>query len=165
MLKQNSRLISRLERLGDNLLIIAAFFAAYYGRDSLVFWNDILDLSLPFEGKLTLAPVKDYFIVLVVALIAYALSLNLMGAYGSMRLSSVWRLFRVSFVSSAFVFVVLAASLFILKIDISRSFVALFVLLSGCGLALERYLMLSKCYYLRSGRAGCSSSARDRCST
>lgn len=142
MLKQNSRLISRLERLGDNLLIIAAFFAAYYGRDSLVFWNDILDLSLPFEGKLTLAPVKDYFIVLVVALIAYALSLNLMGAYGSMRLSSVWRLFRVSFVSSAFVFVVLAASLFILKIDISRSFVALFVLLSGCGLALERYLML-----------------------
>lgn len=142
MLKQNSRLISRLERLGDNVIIMASFFAAYYGRDSLIFWNDILDLNLPFEGKLSLAPIKDYFLVLVVALLGYGLSLNLMGAYGSMRLSSVWRLFRVALVSSGFVFVSLAATLFLLKVDISRSFVALFVLLTGCGLSLERYSIL-----------------------
>ncbi len=153
MLKQNSRLISRLERLGDNAIIVAAFFAAYYGRDSLIFWNDILDLNLPFKGKAVLAPIKDYVLVLGVALIGYGLSLNLMGAYSSMRLSSVWRLFRVALVSSVAVFISLAATLFVLKIDISRSFVALFVVLAGCGLALERYSVLKFLrYWRRKGR-------------
>lgn len=153
MLKQNSRLISRLERLGDNAIIVAAFFAAYYGRDSLIFWNDILDLNLPFKGKAVLAPIKDYVLVLGVALIGYGLSLNLMGAYSSMRLSSVWRLFRVALVSSVVVFISLAATLFVLKIDISRSFVALFVVLAGCGLALERYSVLKFLrYWRRKGR-------------
>ena len=153
MLKQNSRLISRLERLGDNVIIIAAFFAAYYGRDSLIFWNDILDLNLPFEGKGNLAPIKDYFMVLIVAILGYGVSLNLMGAYGSMRLSSVWRLFRVAVLSSALVFVALAATLFLLKIDISRTYIALFVLLSGCGLALARYSVLKFLrYWRRKGR-------------
>ncbi len=153
MLKQNSRLISRLERLGDNAIIVAAFIAAYYGRDSLIFWSDILDLSSPFEGHGPLAPIKDYFIVLVVALVGYAVSLNLMGAYGSMRLSSVWRLFRLSLLSSLFVFFMLAATLFLLKVDISRAYVALFVLLSGCGLSLERYSVLKFLrYWRRKGR-------------
>lgn len=153
MLKQNSRLISRLERLGDNAIIVAAFFAAYYGRDSLIFWNDILDLNLPFKGKAVLAPIKDYVLVLGVALLGYTLSLNLMGAYSSMRLSSVWRLFRVALVSSVVVFISLAATLFVLKIDISRSFVALFVVLAGCGLALERYSVLKFLrYWRRKGR-------------
>ena len=142
MLKQNWRLISRLERLGDNLIILAAFFAAYYGRDSLIFWNDILDLNLPFDGY-QLAPIKDYFLVLLVGLMAYSLVLNLMGAYGSMRLSSVWRLFRVSLLSGVFVFIGLAATLYIFKLDISRSFLGLFVVLSSCGLTLERYLVFA----------------------
>ena len=148
MLKQNSRLISRIERLGDNLIVIVAFFAAYYGRNSLIFWNDILDLNLPFEGY-ELAPIKDYFIVLIVTVLGYGVLLNLMGAYGSMRRSSVLRLFRVAFLSSALVFVLLAATLFILKINISRSFVGLFVLLSGCGLAIERYAVLKFLRYWR----------------
>jgi len=95
MLKQNWRLISRLERIGDNLIIVAAFFAAYFGRDSLIFWNEILDLSLPFTGE-QLAPINEYVLVLLIGLIGYAVMLNLMGAYGSMRLSSVWRLFRIA---------------------------------------------------------------------
>jgi hypothetical protein len=114
MLKQNWRLISRLERLGDNLIIVGAFFLAYYGRDSLVFWNDILDLNIPFDGDI-LAPIKDYFLVLLVGLIGYGITLNLMGAYGSMRLSSVLRLFRISLVSSVVVFVLLAATLYLFK--------------------------------------------------
>lgn len=141
MLKQNWRLISRLERLGDNLIIVAAFFLAYYGRDSLVFWNDILDLNIPFDGDL-LAPIKDYFLVLLVGLIGYGLTLNLMGAYGSMRLSSVWRLLRISVLSGAAVFVILAATLYLFKLDISRSFLGLFVALSSCGLMIERYAVV-----------------------
>ena len=138
MLKQNWRLISRLERLGDNLIIVCAFFLAYYGRDSLVFWNDILDLNIPFDGDI-LAPIKDYFLVLLVGMIGYGITLSLMGAYGSMRLSSVLRLFRISLLSGAVVFVLLAATLYLFKLDISRSFLVLFVVLASCGLTMERY--------------------------
>ncbi|MEY4667484.1 MAG: hypothetical protein RL518_183 [Pseudomonadota bacterium] len=152
MLKQNWRLISRLERIGDNVIIVAAFFAAYYGRDSLIFWNDILDLSLPFAGEM-LAPIKDYVLVLLIGLLGYAVTLNLMGAYGSMRLSSVWRLFRISFMSGCSVFLILAAALYLLKLDISRSFLGLFIVLSSCGLTLERYLVFKFLrYWRRKGR-------------
>jgi len=148
MLKQNWRLIAALERIGDNLVIIAAFLSAYFGRSSLLFWNEKFNLNLPFEGE-ALLPIKEYFVVLLVGLIAYAIVLNLMGAYGSMRLSSVWRLFKVAFVSSAAVFFVVAAALFLLKYPISRSFIALFALLSGCGLALQRYVVLKLLRYWR----------------
>ena len=152
MLKQNWRLISRLERIGDNLIIIAAFFAAYFGRDSLIFWNEILDLSLPFTGE-QLAPITEYALVLLIGLIGYAVMLNLMGAYGSMRLSSVWRLFRISLLSGGGVFLLLAAALYLLKLDISRSFLALFIILSSCGLTLERYFVFKFLrYWRRKGR-------------
>ena len=152
MLKQNWRLISRLERIGDNLIIVAAFFAAYFGRDSLIFWNEILDLSLPFTGE-QLAPITEYALVLMVGIIGYALMLNLMGAYGSMRLSSVWRLFRISLMSGGGVFLLLAAALYLLKLDISRSFLALFIILSSCGLTLERYFVFKFLrYWRRKGR-------------
>jgi exopolysaccharide biosynthesis polyprenyl glycosylphosphotransferase len=152
MLKQNWRLISAVERLGDNIVIIAAFFGAYYGRSSLLFWNEKFNLALPFEGY-ELFPLSEYFVVLLVGIIGYAIVLNLMGAYGSMRLSSVWRLFRVAFVSSATVFCIVAAALFVLKYPISRSFIALFVLLAGCGLALERYAVLKFLrFWRRQGR-------------
>jgi exopolysaccharide biosynthesis polyprenyl glycosylphosphotransferase len=152
MLKQNWRLISAIERIGDNLVIIAAFLGAYFGRSSLLFWNEKLKLELPFEGY-DLLPLKDYFVVLLVGLIGYAIVLNMMGAYGSMRLSSVWRLFRVAFVSSAAVFCIVAAALFLLKYPISRSFIGLFALLAGCGLALERYAVLKLLrFWRRHGR-------------
>jgi exopolysaccharide biosynthesis polyprenyl glycosylphosphotransferase len=152
MLKQNWRLISRLERLGDNLIIVAAFFAAYYGRTFLIAANSDLHLGLPFEGS-QLAPIKDYVMVLVASMLGYAVTLNLLGAYGSMRLSSVWRLVRVAILSSAVVFVLLAATLFLLKIDISRSFIALFVLICGIGISVERYAVLKFLrYWRRHGR-------------
>lgn len=152
MLKQNWRLISVLERIGDNVIIIMAFVGAYYGRTSLLFWNDILGLGLRFEGE-HLLPIQDYLVVLFAGLLGYGLVLNSMGAYGSMRLSAVWRLFSLAFVSSVAVFVVLAAVLFILKFPISRSFIGLFVVLSGCGLALQRYAVLKFLrYWRRKGR-------------
>lgn len=141
MLKQNWRLVSGLERLGDNLVVVLAFLGAYYGRSSLLYWNELLDLGLRFEGY-ELLPLNEYLVVLLVGIIGYGVVLNGLGAYGSMRLSSVFRLFKLAFVSSAVVFCVVAAALFILKYPISRSFIGLFVSLAGCGLALERYLVL-----------------------
>lgn len=131
---------------------MAAFFAAYYGRTLLLRANADLDLGLPFEGA-QLAPIKDYVMVLVASVLGYGVTLNLLGAYGSMRLSSVWRLIRVAILSSLVVFVLLAATLFVLKIDISRSFIALFVLMCGIGISVERYAVLKFLrYWRRHGR-------------
>lgn len=141
MLKENWRLISRIERLGDLGLVVLCFFGAYYGRSSLIFWDETLRLGLPFSGEI-LAPVKDYFILLIVALLGYGVSLQLLGAYSSMRLSSPWRLLRISVLSSLMVFTLLATTLFVLKIDLSRSFVVLFCCLVALTLTAERYLIL-----------------------
>ena len=148
MLKENWRFISRIERLGDTFIIILMFFLAYHGRHSLFFWDQLLGLRLPFEGP-QLAPLRDYFIVLLLGLVSYTLTLNILGAYTSMRLSNVTQLVRISFVSSIVVFVVLAASLFVLKIPLSRSFIGLFCVLAALCLALERFLVLDFLRYWR----------------
>jgi len=141
MLKENWRLVSRLERLGDSLIIILSFFAAYYGRDSLIFWFKLYGFPSVFEGD-ELAPISTYFIVLFVGWVSYSVALNMLGAYSSMRLSSHWRLLRVSIVSSIAVFLVIAATLFILKLDFSRSFIFLFCFLVALLLTAERFLVL-----------------------
>lgn len=141
MLKENWRLISRIERCGDIVIIVLCFFAAYYSRGALLFWNEILQLQIPFEGE-QLAPIKDNFVVLAVAVVAYLVSLNMMGAYSSMRLSSHWRLLRVSILSSLLVFFTLAATLFLLKINLSRSFIGVFCFFVALSLTAERYVTL-----------------------
>ncbi|RMG42171.1 MAG: sugar transferase [Candidatus Dadabacteria bacterium] len=152
MLKENWRLISRLERLGDVLIIVLSFFLAYYGRNSMVVWNRVLGWNLPFQDG-GLAPIQDYSLVLVVSLISYMVVLQAVGAYTSMRFSSSIRLFGISLFSSAVVFFVLAAVLFLLKLDLSRSFIALFCLLVGLFLAGERYLVMALLrYWRRRGR-------------
>ncbi len=148
MLKQNWRIISLFERIGDFAIIVMCFFAAYHGRDSLVFWNDRFGWHLPFMGD-QLAPLKDYFIVLAVSLLGYWGMLSMLGAYSSMRLSSSFQLLKISLVSSVVVFFLLAAALFLLKIDLSRSFVALFCVLVCFSLAAERYVVLAVLRYWR----------------
>ena len=141
MLKENWRFIARVQRVSDLLITIFAFFAAYYGRTSLIFWNDYFNWNLPFEGP-QLAPISSYFFVLLIALVSYSITLNFLGAYSSMRLASSWQLFRLFTVSSLVVFFALSASLFLLKIDLSRSFIALFCLLMILCLSAERYVIL-----------------------
>ncbi len=141
MLKENSRLISRLERIGDVLIIISSFFLAYHGRGTIIQFVRERGWKIPFEGDV-LAPLSSYAIVLVTALIGYSLMLSAMGAYSSMRLSSPLRLIKVAFLSSLVVFFLLAATLFLLKLDLSRSFILIFTVSAMLGLACERYLVL-----------------------
>ncbi|MEZ4753367.1 MAG: sugar transferase [Bdellovibrionota bacterium] len=148
MLKENWRVISRTERVGDFLIIIMSFFAAYYGRDSLLYWDQRFQWGLPFSGDL-LAPLKDYFIVLFVGLLSYMATLQVFGAYSSMRLSSSFRLLRIGIVSSVITFFTLAAVLYILKIDLSRSFIVLFCVIVGLSLTAERFLVLEFLRYFR----------------
>jgi len=148
MLKENWRFISRIQRVGDLLIVIAAFFLAYYGRYSLFQWNEVLGWNLPFSGP-ALAPVNDYTIVLMVSLMGYALCLQIVGAYASMRLSSSWWLLRTSFASSLLVFLLLSSVIFLLKLDLSRSFIIFFCILVAFALTAERYLVLELLRYWR----------------
>lgn len=141
MLKENWRLISRIERIGDNLIIVLSFIFAYYGRSSLIYWDRKFGWALPFAGE-KLAPLPEYLTVLGVALISYNVILNVIGAYESMRINSTWKILREFLFASLLVFFTLAATLFTFKIDVSRSFVSLFCLLSGITLYIERCLVL-----------------------
>lgn len=134
------------------LIIIAAFYLAYVGRDALLYWNNLFGWDLPFTGT-ELAPIKDNFIVLIVGLLGYQLSLSLLGAYNSMRLMTALQLSGMFIVSTLCVFVTLATSLFLLKIDLSRSFIALFCLIAFLCLVGQRFLVLRLLrFYRRRGR-------------
>jgi len=142
VLKENWRLITRVERAGDILLVVLCFFGAYGIRLYAPWFADVLSIHLPFQG-VELAPIKDYFIVLVVGGVSFLVSLHLLGAYRSMRLTSWWQLSRIAMVSALFTFFTLSASLFLLKLDLSRSFIAIFCLLVAVTLTLERFAVLS----------------------
>lgn len=152
MLKEKWRTVSRLERVGDSLIIVACFFFAYYARSIVGLINSRIDLHLPLAGN-ELAPVKDYFIVLAIGVLSYQVLLNLLGAYNSMRLSSTWQLLRLSVIASSAVFIVLGAALFLLKIDLSRSFIAMFCGLVTLTLWIQRAVTLRVLrYWRRRGR-------------
>lgn len=148
MLKENWRLISRLERAGDFLLVVMTFFAAYYGRQSLLFWDSFFSLSLPFQGP-DLAPLREYYVILFLSIIYYPLVLSALGGYASMRLSSAFRLFKISLLASFLVFLLLAASLFILKLDLSRSFIGFYCGLVSIGVLAERWIGLKILRFFR----------------
>ena len=128
MLKAHWRLISRIERILDNLLVVAAFLIAYYLRDYFLLAANTVALPFPQELK-ELAAVDDYYLLLGVALPLYNAFLSLLGAYRSMRFSSVFHLLRVSVLSSGLVFLCEGSVLFLLKLDLSRSYVAIFCVL------------------------------------
>jgi exopolysaccharide biosynthesis polyprenyl glycosylphosphotransferase len=152
MLKENWRSIARIERVADNLIIILSFLIAYYGRNSLLHWNAYLNLGLPFGGEI-LAPLRSYLIVLLVALPLYNFSLNALGAYSSMRLATSARVLGIAALSSLVVFLGLAATFFLLKIDLSRLFVLLFCVINTLALATERFSVLAVLrYWRRKGR-------------
>jgi exopolysaccharide biosynthesis polyprenyl glycosylphosphotransferase len=152
MLKQNWRVISNIERVVDNLIIVAVFFLTYRLRDILF---GVLDIFSVTQGDTptTLAPIEDYFIVLGIALPLYNALLSMMGAYQSMRFSSLWKLFKIAFVSSVSVFLLEGSILYLLKLPLSRSFVGMFCLFCGAALFLERVIGLGLLRYFRaSGR-------------
>jgi exopolysaccharide biosynthesis polyprenyl glycosylphosphotransferase len=148
MLKENWRLISRVQRIGDLFIVIIAFLTAYYLRSILVYLNRHLSLNIPFQGD-KLAPIKEYFFILLIAIIAYGYLLRLRGAYESMRLSALPKLFFRSLYTSTVVFLILTAICFLLKVDISRSFLIAFCGLSTIFLTVERYSVLAILRYWR----------------
>lgn len=151
MLRENWRSIARIERLADSVIIILGFFIAYYGRSSLLYWDAELGWGLPLGGE-SLAAIGKYYIVLFVGLPLYIFTLQSFGAYDRVRITSHWRLLKVSLVSSCIVFLGIASILFSLKIDLSRIVIGLFCLIVTLSLTAERYLVQRLLRYWR-GRA------------
>lgn len=149
MLKENSRFISIVQRISDNFLVLGSFLLAYQARSAALFWNEYFSLKLPIQFG-NLAPLKDYLLVYIIALISFNLSLSSLGAYSSMRLRSFAQVFWIGFVCSFITFISLAALLFSLKISVSRSFIGTFCLLVGLFLTLSRFLVLRLLRIVRS---------------
>lgn len=141
MLKENWKFVSRLERIADLLIVFIAFFVAYYSRVGLVELDKYFHWGILSGPKL--GPINRYHFLLFTSILAYAGTLSLMGAYASMRLTSLWQLFRTFVMASVIVFFIITSILFLTKnIYISRSFVAVFCFVIIFGLTLERFLLL-----------------------
>ncbi len=154
MLRENWRSIARVERLADGAIVAIAFFAAYFVRSNMNFFESLTGVSLPFTltGE-RLGAVRDYYVVIFVGIVTYLTALKWFGGYGSMRLSTFGRLTRIAFLSSCVVFVALATVIFLLKLDLSRSVITLFCGFSAVLLVAERYLVLRALrYWRRKGR-------------
>jgi exopolysaccharide biosynthesis polyprenyl glycosylphosphotransferase len=150
MLKENWRFVSRVEKVADIALICLAFILTYQIRSNLTetgFLGWQVGSVLKLEAQL--APQSEYLIVLIIAITGYLVGLHAVGAYSSMRLSSSWRLAGISIFVSVAVLVLLSATLFLLKLDLSRSFIAIFCFLVSSLLLAERYLMLCCLRYWR----------------
>jgi exopolysaccharide biosynthesis polyprenyl glycosylphosphotransferase len=148
MLKNHWRIISSLERFADNIIIVATFFLSYFFRDPLLSAFSQFGLGEIHELR-SLAPIEQYLVVLGAGLPLFNAILSVLGAYRSMRFSSAFKLFRICVFSSLLVFLCQGSLLYLLKLDLSRSFVAIFCLLSGVFLFIERALVLGLLRFLR----------------
>lgn len=147
MLKSHWLIISRLARLGDNLLIGLSFLVTYHFRDWFVaVFARLTDSSLYGGG---LASIETYLVVLGIALPLYNAFLSMQGAYRSMRFQTRFGLFRIIAISSVLTFFSLGSLFFMLKLDLSRSFVGIFCLVSGLSLFAERLAILQALRFFR----------------
>jgi len=147
MLKNYWRIVSRIERVLDNAILVGAFFLTHRFR-ALISQSGLDDFFQ--EGLRRLGPVEDYFVVLGFTIPLFNSVLSMLGAYRSMRLSKPIQLLRLSFSAAVVVFILLGALFYILKLDLSRSFVALYCFISAFLIFLVR---LSALVVLRFFRA------------
>ena len=150
MLKTHWRIISRIERVLDNLIVVVAFYASYHLRDDVLQMIPVLQASFA-DGLQKLGTLEDYLVILGCSLPLFNAVLSILGAYNSMRFSSYWRILRISIFAGALVFLLQGSVLYILKLDLSRSFLAVFVCLSSVGILLLRInvLLLLRFFRLR----------------
>ena len=148
MLKAHWRIISRIERIVDNAVIIAAFFLTYYLRDMVLAFAGATGLSVA-QTLTVLGPIDQYLVVLGVGLPVYNAALSSLGGYRSMRVWSWSKLLRFTVGSSAIVFLGQGFFLYLLKLDLSRSFVGIFCTLCALGLFGERFVVLLALRFFR----------------
>ena len=148
MLKRYWRVISGLERIADILAVLIAFFASYYFRDDIIRFLAKNGFKI-FTEKKSLASVSNYLVVLLFSFPYTFIILNLIGASKSMRKLSLLSLFRMGIALSFFLFLAISATLYIFKIDLSRSLIIFFSIFSGIFFFIERLLVLKILRFFR----------------
>ncbi len=141
MLKNHWRLISRLARAGDNLLIGVAFVITYNFRDNILHFLTSFEFSV-VESVTSLAPIDTYVVILGLSLPLYNAFLSVFGAYRSMRFQSYIQPLRFSGLASILVFLSIGSLLYMLKLDLSRSFVGIFCTITTLLIYTERVIIL-----------------------
>ena len=130
----------------DNGILVGAFFLTHRFR-ALISQSGLDNFF--GEGIRQLGPVQDYFVVLGFTIPLFNSVLSMLGAYRSMRLSKPLQLLRLSFSAALVVFVLLGALFYILKLDLSRSFVALYCFASAFLIFLVRIAALMVLRFFR----------------
>ena len=148
MLRQHWKLINHLERLGDNFVIVVAFFCTYYLRNIILTEESRLIGTLP-KAFSELGPLEDYFVILILGIPLFNAILSLLGAYRSMRFMSYLTLAKLSLFASLVVFLCIGSFLYALKLDLSRSFVGIFCAFCFVGILFERLATLRLLRYFR----------------
>ena len=148
MLRQHWKLVNQLERIGDNIIVVLAFYFTYYFRNTILDEEHRIFHTLP-RSLGDLGPISDYFIVLFLGVVFYNAVLSVLGAYRSMRFMSFAQLSRTFIFGSLIVFLCQGAFLYLLKLDLSRSLVGIYCGACAIFLILERALTLWLLRYLR----------------
>ena len=132
MLKENQKLIDQLQQLIDLLIVSWAFICAYFVKRNL----------LP-EGYSGLPTGPNYYVVLLLIIIIWHVSLRWVAVYGRYREHGLhWFLIRI-LKASMFGMLLLNMVLFILHVtEVSRLLLAIFLILSVMGLTLLRWIVL-----------------------
>jgi exopolysaccharide biosynthesis polyprenyl glycosylphosphotransferase len=125
------------------------FFCAYYSRQSLISLDGELKWDLPFGGEV-LAPISSYYVVLFASMVVFNLAWSVLGSYKPSQMFELGKVVRNSVFSALLSFFAIAAVLFLLKLDLSRSVVLIFCALVSVGFVVERYLVRALLRYHKS---------------
>ncbi|HUO87384.1 MAG TPA: sugar transferase [Thermoanaerobaculia bacterium] len=151
MLKERARILTVAIVFLDLLLVLAAFFAAYWLRDQ------VLPQLAPAAFAGPFYPLSDYLPLLPVVLAIWGSLLLSSGSYRSHRtvplLDEAWSVVRVCFLGAA----ILTLTIFALRLgerfvedQISRSWILLFALVSCLFLLTEKLAIRLTSRYVRS---------------
>ena len=139
MFRERARLFNRLQFIADFLLTCAAFPLAYWSRIHL---SKLLPSNLDALLNPVLLPMNRYFWIVGLAIACWAATAYSLGLYRISIRRSGWRKVRIVLESSILLGLFLGFPSFALKLDLSRTLTALFVLYQALLLTVMRLLVL-----------------------
>jgi exopolysaccharide biosynthesis polyprenyl glycosylphosphotransferase len=151
MIKRTETFLKQLVLFVDVVAIATAFVSTYFLRQYL--HNVAPDsLALPAEWFTSLKDLDSYLWLLLVILPVWTSILQILGGYRELRVKSYVEIISILIKCNIFGLICFGAIVFLFKLDyVSRSFMALFFLISGGLLCLERALLI-QAWHLMSDR-------------
>jgi len=132
MLKEHSSLTLDMQKTIDIVITAFSFIAAYFIKRNLL------------PGKFSALSIEpNYYIVLLLIIIAWFISFKWMGMYMSYRQAGFWQFFKVILKSCFMGIILVSISMYFLHIQgISRLLMGIFLILNVCLLTLSKFIIL-----------------------